>query len=667
MLTQVYPAGVQRGTTSEVTVSGSRNFAGAYKVLFEGKGLSAEIVPPAPEKAESGKAKEGKDGKKSIDTVTLKVTTAADAAVGVRELRVATPRGVSSTGLVVVGDEPEAREQEPNDTPEQAQSLALPVTVNGRIQAAEDVDQFRFTAHAGEQIAFSVLAARLEDKIHDLQEHIDPLIIVRDSSGREVARADDTYGADPLLIHRFEADGEYRVEIRDVRYHGNPNWVYRLTITRRPWVTAVLPLAARPGETAELHLVGANLGAAPIPWTAPKDAAPGVRDVQLRQGDALTNSVPVWVSDLPERLKPEGDEPLRLDLPCGVSGRISAENETDSFVFHAAKGQRFVFEVEARRLGSALDPVLSLEDAKGKELASNDDAVGKDSRLEWEAPEDGNYTLLLRDLNSRGGQEFVYHLAARRQQPDFSLECDGDKAQIGPGGGTAWYVKVKRSGGFEGDVALSVRGLPEGVTAICGTVPSKMKEGCVLLTAAPGAKIDARNVQVVGTATLPGSDGAPATATRIATALEEIYTPGGGRGTYPVALQTVSVTEPQDITVIASPDHIALTPGGTAKIKVIVQRRSDYAKGVTLDLLLRHLGSVYGNPLPPGVTMDDEASKTLLGEKESEGTLVLKAAADAAPVRDLPVGVLGQVSINFVVKVSYATPVYLTVAAEKSK
>src|SRR5262249_11941755 len=161
--------------------------------------------------------------------------------------------------------------------------------------------------------------------------------------------------------------------------------------------------------------------------------------------EALTNLVPVWVSDLPEVLEADGDGPQRLDVPCGVSGRISTENETDSFLIHAAKGQRFIFEVEARRLGSALDPILSLEDAKGKELASNDDAVGKDSRLEWEAPEAGSYTLLLRDLNNRGGPEFVYHLTLRRQQPDFTLECDGDKAQIAPGGGTAWYVKVKRS------------------------------------------------------------------------------------------------------------------------------------------------------------------------------------------------------------------------------
>src|SRR5207244_7005553 len=142
----------------------------------------------------------------------------------------------------------------------------------------------------------SVLGARLEDKIHDLQEHVDPLLVLQDSAGQEIARADDTYGADPLLIHRFERDEDYLIEIRDVRYHGNADWVYRLTLTRRPWVTTALPMAARAGESTALHLVGANLGDAPTAsWTVPADAPPGVREIQLREGNALSNPVPLIV------------------------------------------------------------------------------------------------------------------------------------------------------------------------------------------------------------------------------------------------------------------------------------------------------------------------------------------------------------------------------------
>ena len=73
-------------------------------------------------------------------------------------------------------------------------------------------------------------------------------------------------------------------------------------------------------------------------------------------------------------------------------------------------------------------------------------------------------------------------------------------------------------------------------------------------------------------------------------------------------------------------------------------------------MILRHLGSIYGNPLPPGVTMDEAKSKTLIGTG-NKGHIVLKAATNAAPIENVPVSVLAHVSINFVVKISYSSPV----------
>ena len=60
--------------------------------------------------------------------------------------------------------------------------------------------------------------------------------------------------------------------------------------------------------------------------------------------------------------------------------------------------------MQARRYGSSLDPVLTLQEMKGKTLASNDDApgIGKDSRLDWTAPAYSDYLLRVSDLNSRG-------------------------------------------------------------------------------------------------------------------------------------------------------------------------------------------------------------------------------------------------------------------------
>src|SRR5262249_46227405 len=146
------------------------------------------------------------------------------------------------------------------------------------------------------------------------------------------------------------------------------------------------------------------------------------------------------------------------------------------------------------------------------------------------------------------------------------------------------------------------------------------------------------------------------TLVRTATPNSEIYLPGGGRGRFDVKLHTVAVTEPSDILQVeVSQTEVVLKPGQEVKIDVTLKRRPDYDKGVSLDVPLRHLGGVFGSPLPPGVTLVEGKSKTLLGSS-SKGHVVLKAAPDAAPIEGVPVSVLAHVSVNFVVKISYSSP-----------
>src|SRR5438067_9430983 len=83
MITHVSPVAVQRGKTSTVVVSGQMNFAGCYKALFQGDGVSAKIVPPKKEPAQ-------------VRSVTLEVTVKADVTPGVREFRLASNLGLSS-------------------------------------------------------------------------------------------------------------------------------------------------------------------------------------------------------------------------------------------------------------------------------------------------------------------------------------------------------------------------------------------------------------------------------------------------------------------------------------------------------------------------------------------------------------------------------------------
>jgi hypothetical protein len=652
MITHVTPVAVQRGKTTEVTVEGQMDFAGVNRALFEGDGVRAEAV--APDKKP--------DGKKPVRSARFRLTIAPDAALGVREFRVAGPLGASSTGQLAVVDYPVVSESGDNGTPAKANPVPVPCVVAGRIEAPEDVDFFRFHAAAGRTFTFEVLCARLQDKIHDLQKHADPLLTLCDADGRELAANDDYFFADPLLSHTFARGGDYLLQVRDSKYDGDPRWVYALTVTDRPTATLVYPMAANPGAAVEVEPVGPARTVRPrLTIKAPTRA--GLHTLPLDLGGVTTNPVPFFVSTLPQVSEQEpNDTPAqatRVALPCGINGRIGAPRDVDHYAFHAAKGKAVRFEVKARRFGtplvSSLDSVLDVLGPKGEVLASNDDAFGKDAALTFTPPADGDYVLRVRDLNGKGGPAYVYHVEADFARPDFTLHCDPDKANIAPGASAAWYLLVNRANGFAGPVRVEVEGLPEGVTATPLTVPATMTQGLVVLTAAPDAAPAFGAVRVVGTAAVK-ADGKEETLARKAVAYEELYSPGGGRARFEVALQTVAVTEPADVLrVEVTPGEVVLKPGGEAQLAVKVVRRPGFDKGVSLDVVLSHLGQVFGTPLPPGVTVDEGKSKTLLGGG-SEGRIVLKAAANAAPIEGVPVSVLANVSVNFVVKVGYSSP-----------
>jgi hypothetical protein len=659
MITHTLPVAVQRGRTTEVTVQGQMDFHGVYQALFEGSGITAEILPEsAPEKGT--RKKSAKPGTRSVK---LKLSVAPEAHLGVREFRLASTLGISTVGQIVIVEDPVISESGENNTLEKANPITVPCVVSGRIEAIEDVDYFKFHALEGQILTFEVQCARLEDKIHDLQKHADPLLTLFDAHGRELAANDDTYFADPLLTFTVPRAGDYYIQIRDSKYDGDPRWVYALLITNRPYVSHVFPLAGNPGQTLLVEPVGsAKAKQSRVTLQVPPE--PGIHQVTLDVGGVKTNPVAFIASPLPQVFEQEpNDTPeqaTRISIPCGINGRIGTSRDLDHFRFRATKGKPIRFEVKARRFGSelqsSLDSVMDVLNPKGAVLANNDDTFGKDAALDFTPPADGDYILRIRDLNSKGGETAIYYLEADWARPDFTLRCDPDKAMIGPGSSTAWYVHVARNNSFAGPVHVEIKGLPKGVTASALTIPPAMTQGLLVLTAAPDAPHEAANVQVIGTAILPHPEDKGELLARSATPNEEIYLPGGGRGRFDVTMQTVAVTDPSDILKVdVTPKTIALKPGQEVRLDVSLKRRPDYQKTVSLDVMLQHLGNVYGNPLPPGVSVVESKSKSLLGSG-STGHIVLKAAPNAQPIENVPISVLAHVSINFVVKVSYSSP-----------
>jgi len=158
----------------------------------------------------------------------------------------ATPAGASNPVTIYFAAAPTAVEQEPNDAPEAAQKLAVPVEVTGQFQARGDIDRYQFDAKAGEVFWIEIFGQRSASPA-------DPVLIVdqvkKNDKGEEaltrITALDDTatnIGGllfntttdDPVFRFAAPAEGTFRMTVRDRAFesHGDPSFVYRASIRK---------------------------------------------------------------------------------------------------------------------------------------------------------------------------------------------------------------------------------------------------------------------------------------------------------------------------------------------------------------------------------------------------------------------------------------------------
>ncbi|MEM7143850.1 MAG: c-type cytochrome domain-containing protein [Verrucomicrobiota bacterium] len=92
--------------------------------------------------------------------------------------------------------------------------------------------------------------------------------------------------------------------------------------------------------------------------------------------------------------------------------------------------------------------------------------LGKDSKLTFVAPEDGEYLVRVSDVRGFGGGDYRYELTARAPKPDFSAQLKSIKElKLARGEAKEFVVHLDRYDGFEGPVRVEVTGLPQGLRA----------------------------------------------------------------------------------------------------------------------------------------------------------------------------------------------------------
>ena len=149
-----------------------------------------------------------------------------------------------------------------------------------------------------------------------------------------------------------------------------------------------------------------------------------------------------------------------------------------------------------------------------RHFENDDDALrvrGRDSRVVFDAPSDGDYLVRVTDSGSAGGDRFVYRLVARVAAPDFRVELHGRNPEIPAGSGKGFSVSVERVDDFDGDVRIDVSGVPPGFRVTTPlVVQAGHREARGTIWAAPDAPATPEegwtSTRCVATATIDGKE-----------------------------------------------------------------------------------------------------------------------------------------------------------------
>lgn len=664
MITHLRPVALERGATAKILISGQQDFAGANAVLVDDPSVTGKVV--AEGDANSSKAMAAAKARRI--NVSALLTASVEAPFGPREVRVVTPAGVSTVGPLLIVDRPVRLENKAHGDLASALPLEPETVVAGSIAANEELDVYKVAADKGKTYTFEVTAARLMHKVHDLQNHFDPLLSLADTNGRELATSDDAYFADPLLIWTCPESGDYYLTLRDVRYAGDPRWSYALRCSIGPHVTSVFPTSLSTREQRSIDVFGVNLPRSTVSQKAPAGAGLNVALLPIAFEQQMSNPVPFAVSDGPFLLESSIAPSTPIPYPVTIAGRLDQPGQIDRYTLDLPQGAAIKLEINSRRLGAPLDAVLKVIGPNQSLLASGDDFErSKDAQVRLTTQKKGAHIIEVKDLLKRGGPTFNYLLEVSADEPDFEITCDGDKASPTKGNRVPWYLKVTRTGGFQGPVDIDVQRLPTGIRATPLTIASNMTQGVLLLEATKDAAGPPCLASVVGRARVKDGRG-ERDILRNARYQSEIYLPGGGRGLYEINRPAVSVANEGDLlSVHAHPERITLKPGGTAAIDVEIKRSDRYKGPVTLDMLLRHLNRPFGDPFPAGIRLVERGSKTRLGPNETKGRLIIEAEATAKPIDNVPLAAVAWVSINFVVKRPYSSQILRLDVRDESK
>jgi len=604
------PGAIAPGTTTTLQINGS-NLAPARKVWTSF---------PCETALADGIEKNGENPAQ----VTYRFTLPADAACGIHGLRLVTDKGVSPLRFLIVDDLPSVASTGGNTSRAAAQAVTVPTAIDGAVPN-QGWQYFKFSVTAGQRLAFEVVARRMGSSL-------DPMLRLLDASGRELAFNDDTPGlsGDAIIAHTFKDAGEYVVEMRDIKYGAG---AYRLRIGDFPVATVAYPLAVQRGVATPVTLAGFHVeGLAPLNLTVAADDPAEWKPISLKRPGGASGFSTVAVSPRPQFLEQEPnnapEQSNRISLDQDVNGRLEQKGDVDRFVFTATKDQTATFTGITRQQGSPTDLNFRILNKDGGQVAAAEDSGVNEGSLNFKAPADGDYTLVVEDLNRRGGSEHAYRIAVSATAPPFSLASSLDTFNL-PVGGVATATVTSVRTGYTGPIELKVQNLPAGVSASPSVIGAGRNDAVLTIQApADFAVGDLHGIQIVGTARIGETDVAiPAETHGVLKARNNNmrWAPEALAGSI-----AASAAPAPGFTWRAEPAEVVFGKDLSAKVKLIGTRAAGFEEAITVAL------NPPQNGVPGGITV---AVKNIdKGQTEAEITV---SGNNQAPLGDFTVGLTG--------------------------
>jgi len=667
----LFPVGGRQGTIVEVRLAAGTDIDGADRLVFSHPHVTAVQKTRPPTAFEKGP---------QPVPAEFTVAIHPDVPPGIYEARFAGRFGISNPRAFVVGNLPEQKEPADNHAPEKATAIPLGTIVNGAAEATSN-DYFKLSLKKDEQVVLDCWAERLDSRMDGTLAIYDAsgreLATDRDTNRHDpllafTAPADGDYIVKLYdFLYRGGNDYFYRLLVSAGPYVDfvfppvavpGTKGSFTLFGSHLPGGSKVEGLTSR-GRALERLTVEIEAPSGPAADELTINSLVRAQDSTLDgfeyrlstpAGDSNPTLIGYTSAPVVEEQEPNDDanKPQPIPVPCTFVGRFSPRGDYDWISFDAKKSDAYWIEAMSQRLGLPTDPYVLVQrvsrNDKGEvqvadvqELDDSGKGLGipsfrpesDDPAYRFVAPEDGTYRILIRDLysGSRGDPRLVYALAIRRAAPDFrlvavpayhaNLTAPSDSAPGNPllrrGGTEMINVVVLRRDGFDGEINVTVEGLPPGVTAGKALIPAGQNATTVVLRAAEDAAAWAGTIRVVGKSTVEGKEIA-----RLArpAAIEwpvPLNTPPESRLARDLWLAVLDLDTAPFLVELGEDKTWEMSRAGKIEIPIKVVRRGDMKQPVTLTPIA----------LPANV----KAAPVTIAPEANEGKLALELSDKAAP------------------------------------